>query len=105
MGCIIGWEGWRASLPKQAITKPGGNAMPGKLLSCGLFLILAIQLAACNTTSDAGIPTATQAAVTPTPAGKIHSVVIDTDMAADDWMAILYLLQRPEVDVKAITVT
>jgi pyrimidine-specific ribonucleoside hydrolase len=32
-------------------------------------------------------------------------VVIDTDMAADDWMAILYLLMRSDVDVLAITVT
>jgi len=32
-------------------------------------------------------------------------VVIDTDMAADDWMAILFLLQRSDVQVKAITVT
>lgn len=32
-------------------------------------------------------------------------VVIDTDMAADDWLAILFLLGRPDVDVKAITVT
>jgi inosine-uridine nucleoside N-ribohydrolase len=42
-----------------------------------------------------------------TPAAAVHDaqeVVIDTDMAADDWMAILYLLQRPDVDVKAITV-
>ncbi|GAB4478810.1 MAG: nucleoside hydrolase [Anaerolineae bacterium] len=31
--------------------------------------------------------------------------LIDTDMAADDWMAILYLLNRPDVDVRAITVT
>jgi len=31
--------------------------------------------------------------------------VINTDMAADDWMAILYLLMRPDVDVRAITVT
>jgi inosine-uridine nucleoside N-ribohydrolase len=31
--------------------------------------------------------------------------LIDTDMAIDDWMAILYLLQRPDVDVRAITVT
>lgn len=36
--------------------------------------------------------------------GEAQQVVIDTDMAADDWMAILYLLQRPDVDVKAITV-
>lgn len=32
-------------------------------------------------------------------------VVIDTDMAGDDWMAILYLLQRPDIIVQAITVT
>jgi pyrimidine-specific ribonucleoside hydrolase len=32
-------------------------------------------------------------------------LVIDTDMAADDWLAILYLLGRSDVDVLAITVT
>ncbi len=32
------------------------------------------------------------------------AVVIDTDMAADDWLAILFLLQRPDVEVKAIAV-
>lgn len=32
-------------------------------------------------------------------------VVVDADMAADDWLAILYLLSRPDIDVKAITVT
>ncbi|MBN1315816.1 MAG: nucleoside hydrolase, partial [Anaerolineales bacterium] len=32
-------------------------------------------------------------------------VVIDTDMAPDDWLAILYLLGRSDVNVRAITVT
>jgi pyrimidine-specific ribonucleoside hydrolase len=32
-------------------------------------------------------------------------VIIDTDMAGDDWMAILYLLQHPDVNIIAITVT
>ena len=32
-------------------------------------------------------------------------VVIDTDMAVDDWMALAYLLQRDDVEVRAITVT
>lgn len=32
-------------------------------------------------------------------------VIIDTDMAGDDWIAILYLLQRPDVNVVGITVT
>ncbi len=31
--------------------------------------------------------------------------IIDTDMAVDDWMAMLYLLQRPDVEVLAISVT
>ena len=33
-----------------------------------------------------------------------HAVLIETDMAADDVMAILYLLMRPDVNVRAIAV-
>lgn len=36
---------------------------------------------------------------------KTKSIIIDTDMAPDDWTAILYLLNRKEIQVKAITVT
>ncbi len=32
-------------------------------------------------------------------------MLIDTDVAADDWMAILYLLRHPRISVTAITVT
>jgi pyrimidine-specific ribonucleoside hydrolase len=32
-------------------------------------------------------------------------VIVDTDMASDDWFALLYLLQHPGADVLAITVT
>jgi len=38
-------------------------------------------------------------------AADAQPVVIDTDMAADDWLAILYLLSRSDVAVQAITVT
>jgi inosine-uridine nucleoside N-ribohydrolase len=38
-------------------------------------------------------------------ADQPRPVIIDTDMAPDDWMAILYMLQRPEIDLRAITVT
>lgn len=31
-------------------------------------------------------------------------VIIDTDMAQDDWMAILYIMQRPDINVLGITV-
>ena len=37
-------------------------------------------------------------------AADARPVVIDTDMAADDWLAILYLLRRPDLDVRAIAV-
>jgi pyrimidine-specific ribonucleoside hydrolase len=44
--------------------------------------------------------------VEPLPAvDQPRPVIIDTDMAPDDWMAILYILQRPEIDLRAITVT
>lgn len=41
----------------------------------------------------------------PQRAADAQPMLIDTDMAVDDWMAILYLLQLPEVEVRAITVT
>lgn len=34
-----------------------------------------------------------------------RSVIVDTDMALDDWTAVLYALQRPDLEVVAITVT
>jgi inosine-uridine nucleoside N-ribohydrolase len=68
------------------------------------FLLLWISLlflAACSNEFDepleAGQPVALDANARP--------MVIDTDMATDDWMAILYLLKRPDVDIRAITVT
>ena len=36
---------------------------------------------------------------------RVRSVVIDTDMTTDDWMAILFLPHRTDVRVKAITVS
>ena len=63
-----------------------------------LAFSLALALAACGTSPAPG-PTPTPFTGTPRP------VLIDTDMAADDWMAILYLLNRPEIRVEAITVT
>lgn len=61
-------------------------------------ILLVLFLAACSLQS-APAPTPTPFTGTPRP------VIIDTDMAADDWMAILYLLKRPEVSIEAITVT
>lgn len=63
-----------------------------------LWLMLALALAGCTAPAAPHL-TATPFTGTPRP------VIIDTDMAPDDWLAILYLLRRPEVAVQAITVT
>ena len=63
-----------------------------------VILSLIFILAAC------GIQPASRA--TPTPfTGVPRPVLIDTDMAGDDWMAILYLLNRPDLSIEAITVS
>ncbi|MEJ2759896.1 MAG: nucleoside hydrolase, partial [Anaerolineales bacterium] len=38
-------------------------------------------------------------------AAYAQPVVVDTDMAPDDWLAILFLLGRSDIEVQAITVT
>ncbi|MBK9123478.1 MAG: nucleoside hydrolase [Chloroflexi bacterium] len=44
------------------------------------------------------VPAYAQSAETTVP------LIIDTDMAQDDWMAIAFLLQSPAVDVRAVTI-
>jgi inosine-uridine nucleoside N-ribohydrolase len=72
------------------------------------LIVVSLLLAACGPVSGTGksaratalpVPSSAASTVPPQP------VVIDTDMAADDWMALLYLLRRPDVAVEAITVT
>jgi pyrimidine-specific ribonucleoside hydrolase len=65
-----------------------------KILAFSLMLILA----ACGTQPA---PRSTPTPFTGTP----RPLIIDTDMAGDDWMAILYLLNRPDISIEAITVT
>jgi inosine-uridine nucleoside N-ribohydrolase len=60
----------------------------------GLMLVILV-LGACATGSDGS----------PDRPRTNTSVVIDTDVGADDIMAILYLLSRPDIRVKAITVS
>jgi inosine-uridine nucleoside N-ribohydrolase len=55
-------------------------------------VLLSLSLAACRPSE---VP----------PMDRRTPVVIDTDMGADDAMAIAFLLRRPDVEVKAITVT
>jgi len=73
-----------------------------------LLLILAVLLASVMGASSGGAskPRAdARQGTLETPVTKVRSVVIDTDMSVDDWMAILFLLHRSDVRVKAITVS
>ena len=62
-----------------------------------LLFLLALVLPACAAPAKPR-PTATPFT------GARRAVIIDTDMAPDDWRAILYLLRRQDVMVRAITV-
>jgi pyrimidine-specific ribonucleoside hydrolase len=63
-------------------------------------LLMILSLSACAGATTAGPrPTATPFT------GTARPVIIDTDMAADDWLAILFVLQRQDLAVQAITVT
>jgi pyrimidine-specific ribonucleoside hydrolase len=65
----------------------------------GIFLL--VLSIGCSGTSNRSLEP-----ITPNPlTEEALPVLIDTDMAADDWLAILYLLMRPDVDILAITVT
>lgn len=71
-----------------------GNKWPSLVMGSAWVLFLVV---ACGTS---------QPASTSMPPTEVTgtSMVIDTDMGIDDVMAILYMLQRPDVEVKAITV-
>jgi pyrimidine-specific ribonucleoside hydrolase len=67
----------------------------------GIGFLLLILLIGCS-----GASTKSLESIAPKPLTEdAVPVVIDTDMAADDWLAILYLLMRSDADILAITVT
>src|SRR5690349_2256056 len=74
------------------------------------FLTFSFLLAGGLAGCVAGAPAATTTEAPPeaptSELGPRHQtpVVIDTDMAQDDWMAISFVLQRKDLDVRAITV-
>lgn len=63
--------------------------------------MIAMTLAACQSSTETPLVPEEPRPV----AADAQPILIDTDMAADDWLAILYLLQHPGADVQAITVT
>ena len=64
--------------------------------------VIAIALLAGGCVADAG------SEAPRSPAGTnadLRHVVVDTDLAFDDIMALLYLLQRDDVAIDAVTIT
>lgn len=74
--------------------------MRRNIASVGLSLLL---LSAC--TSSGGLDNRALEDPSSAPEDVRTPVVVDTDMGQDDMMALLFLLQRPDVRVDAITVT
>jgi pyrimidine-specific ribonucleoside hydrolase len=66
------------------------------------LVVLAALGFACETGDDAAGPTTTAEAA---PDDGLRHVVFDTDLAFDDIMALLYLLQRDDVAIDAVTIT
>ena len=105
-GCApAGASGTPTPMPSATFRSPG-------------FTPYATQVGDCNCNGEGNISTSTpQGGAGATPEGAdsnprpaptapahLRPVIIDTDMAGDDWMAILYLLQRTDISVKGITV-
>ncbi len=68
---------------------------------------IALLLAGCATASPTGqgSPTASRAVAEASfPAGAPLPIIIDTDLAPDDVLAIMALLREPAVDIRAITI-
>ena len=62
-------------------------------------IVLAVLSGACVADRTEGAPSAT------TSGTAVRHVVFDTDLAFDDIMALLYLLQRDDVAIDAVTIT
>lgn len=85
--------------------------MIGRLRPIGVVIAIVVAVGCAAPQGSAPVsPTipassGPSAAAPPTARADARPVIVDTDMAADDWLAILYLLNRPEVEVVAVTVT
>lgn len=89
LGFIL--DGFRLSTTRW---KPFGWMTAFSIILIGLFLP-SITVA----TFSPSLP-----ALTVSPTAKQQAIIIDTDMSNDDIAAILFLLHRPELDIRAISV-
>jgi len=79
--------------------QPGWPKRIGRLAALAVILIAGLLP---WLTRDGSYPASNAPSADRTASGM--PVIIDTDMSHDDILAILYLLQRPDLDIRAITV-
>ncbi len=97
-----GWSGDTQGYPQQINLNIDTGPVYFVCYSAGAE-IHASASAAVRVSSPKPLPTITPHAA-PLVQGEPTPVIIDTDMAQDDWFAILYMLQNPDFDVLAILV-
>ena len=71
-------------------------------------MIAAVTLAttvSCSSSADNAASTFVTTNDSGVVASDALSVIVDTDVSLDDALAILYMLRRPDIDIRAITVT
>ncbi len=73
-------------------------------VAAALVFVLAASLTSCGGDGSRPAGTSAPAATSAAPSSGVP-VVVDTDLAVDSVMALLYLLGRPEVDIAAIMVS
>ena len=68
-------------------------------------IIVLTAIAACGSGTSTSPPTASDAGGSTAPVDPARPVLIDTDVAPDDLVAIAFLVASPSVEVRAITVS
>ncbi len=97
-----GWSGYAGEQPALGTFRLEAGPVYFVCYGAGTQVV-ALATQGMDVSAPVPLPTITPHAA-PVASSDPTPVIIDTDMAQDDWFAILYMLQRPDFDVLAILV-